>query len=79
VVREEGMRVCVLQEGSKIGDLDGMPSRHPPKIVGVASECQESRSILTSSRPTLYLVEWAIATHGMYESLIFNQFLFQMT
>ena len=29
------------QEGSKIGVLDGMPSRHPPKIVGV-SECQES-------------------------------------
>jgi hypothetical protein len=23
----------------------------------------------------VYLVEWAIAAHGMYESLIFNQFL----
>jgi hypothetical protein len=24
-----------------------------------------------------YLVEWAIAAHGMYESLIFDQFLSQ--
>ena len=25
----------------------------------------------------MHLVEWAIAAHGMYESLIFNQFLSQ--
>jgi hypothetical protein len=44
------------QEGSTIGDLDGMPSRHPPKIVGVVSKCQESRSILTkfANHRTLY-------------------------
>jgi hypothetical protein len=41
------------QEESKIGVL---LSRHPPKIVGVVSECQESRSILTkfANRQTLY-------------------------
>ena len=45
------------QEASKIGDLDGMPLRHPPKImVGVASKCQESWSILTkfANHRTLY-------------------------
>jgi hypothetical protein len=30
------------QEEAKIRDLDGMLSQHPPKIVGVGSECQES-------------------------------------
>ena len=44
------------QEVTKIGDLDGMPSRHPPKIVGVVSECQESRSVSTkfANGRTLY-------------------------
>jgi hypothetical protein len=32
----------VMQEESMIGVLDVMPSRHPPKIVGVISKCQES-------------------------------------
>jgi hypothetical protein len=36
-----------LQEELTIGVVDGMPLRHPPKMVGVVSECQESRSNLT--------------------------------
>jgi len=31
-----------VQEASKIGDLDGMLSEHPPKIEGVVSECRGS-------------------------------------
>jgi hypothetical protein len=44
------------QEESTIGDLDGMLPRHPLKMVGVVSECQESRSILTkfANCQTLY-------------------------
>ena len=46
----------INQEESTIGVLDTMPSGHPPKIARVASECQESRSILTkfANRRTLY-------------------------
>ena len=37
----------LYQEESMIGDLDGMLPRHPLKMVGVVSECQEFQSILT--------------------------------
>ena len=45
-----------LQEESMIGDLDGMLPQHPLKMVGVVSECQESRLILTkfANGQTLY-------------------------
>jgi hypothetical protein len=49
-------RGTIPQEESTIGDLDTMLSRHPAKIARVASECQESRSVLTkfANRRTLY-------------------------
>jgi hypothetical protein len=45
-----------VQEESMIGDLDTMLSQHPPKIVRVASECQECQSISTkfANHQTLY-------------------------
>jgi hypothetical protein len=36
------LKLQYKQEGSMIGDLDGIPSGHPPKIARVTSECQES-------------------------------------
>ena len=40
---QQTLKALYVQEGSTIGDLYGMPSRRPPKIVGVASECQGSQ------------------------------------
>jgi len=47
-LRYRGIMIhLTAQEGSKIGVL-GYNALETPKIVGVASECQESRSVLAS-------------------------------
>jgi len=59
------------------------PGKFDPECLGPMFKIQKQKVwvflLWLKQHNQIYLVEWAIAAHGMYESLIFNQFLFQMT